>query len=110
MEINQLLNEVRQIWGKRKLNLSQIIVRMGKVFGDICKYERNERITDRESGQDALKKELGNMIVPAFVGAMIWVLIRRNALPALSKRKRNTCGKREIRMSNNKKRQHRIFF
>jgi len=61
MEINQLLADSRQIWGDRKLTLNQIIVRLGKVFGDICRYERNEKPTDRVS-QDELKKELGNLI------------------------------------------------
>jgi len=63
MEIKKLLILGRQIWGDNKPNLSQIIVRMGKVFGDICRYERNEKITDRADGEMELKKELGNMIV-----------------------------------------------
>ena len=62
MEIKQLLKESREIWEDNKLNLEQIIVRMGKIFGDICRYARNERATDRESETD-IKKELGNMIV-----------------------------------------------
>ena len=62
MQIKDILSESRQIWGDQRLNLSQIIVRMGKVFGDICKWERNDLPTDRVS-QDELKKELGNMIV-----------------------------------------------
>jgi hypothetical protein len=61
MEIKQLLNESQQIWGGKKNNLVQIIVRMGKVFGDICRYERNEKPTDAPSEAE-LKKELGNMI------------------------------------------------
>jgi hypothetical protein len=59
MEIRQLLVAARQIWPKR--TLSQIIVRMGKVFGDICRYARNEKNTDAAS-ESELKKELGNMI------------------------------------------------
>lgn len=61
MEIKQLLEESRRIWGDKKCDLSQIIVRMGKVFGDICRYERNEKPGDRISGNE-LKKEMGNMI------------------------------------------------
>lgn len=62
MEIKELLKLGKEIWGDQKLTLSQIIVRMGKVFGDICRWERNygrdkEFHTDKE-----LKKELGNMI------------------------------------------------
>lgn len=61
MEIHQLLVESRAIWGDKKLNLSQIIIRMGKVFGDICRYARNEKASDAVS-ESELKKELGNMI------------------------------------------------
>lgn len=61
MEIKQLLSEGRQIWGNKKCNLFQIIIRMGKVFGDICRYARNEKSTDATSEAE-LKKELGNMI------------------------------------------------
>jgi hypothetical protein len=56
MEIKNLLNQDREIWGGQKLNLSQIIVCMGKVFGDICRCER-DAVNDEE-----LKKELGNII------------------------------------------------
>lgn len=62
MEVQGLITVSREIWGDKKLNLSQIIARMGKIFGDIYKYERNEKPTDRVS-EDELKKELGNMIV-----------------------------------------------
>ena len=62
MEIKNLLQQSRGIWGEQKLNLSQIIVRMGKVFGDICRFERNA-VKDKDIHTDEeLKKELGNMI------------------------------------------------
>jgi hypothetical protein len=62
MEIKELLRQGRDIWGDEKLTLSQVIVRLGKIFGDICRWERNagkdiELHTDNE-----LKKELGNII------------------------------------------------
>jgi len=62
MEIKDILKIEREVWGNQKLSPSQIIIRMGKVFGDICRWERNdpkdkEIHTDRE-----LKKELGNII------------------------------------------------
>jgi hypothetical protein len=41
MEVKNLLSKGREIWGEEKLVLSQVIVRMGKVFGDICRWERN---------------------------------------------------------------------
>ena len=59
VDVKQLLAAARQIWPKRAL--PQIIVRMGKVFGDICRYTRNEKNTDTAS-ENELKKELGNMI------------------------------------------------
>jgi hypothetical protein len=62
MEIKNLLNESRQIWGSKKLTLSEIIVRMGKVYGDICRWERNAE-KDRQVHTDKeLKKEFGNII------------------------------------------------
>ncbi len=62
MEIKDLVKQGREIWGDEKMPLSQIIVRLGKVFGDICRWERNAE-KDREMHTDnELKKELGNMI------------------------------------------------
>ncbi len=62
MEINNLLQQGRDIWGGKKLNLSQIIVRMGKVFGDICRWERDAIKDKNIHTDDELKKELGNII------------------------------------------------
>lgn len=62
MEIKNLLQQGRDIWGGQKLNLGQIIVRMGKVFGDICRYER-DAVKDKDvHTENEIKKELGNMI------------------------------------------------
>ncbi|RJO60846.1 hypothetical protein C4544_04380 [candidate division WS5 bacterium] len=62
MEIKDLLRQGKEIWGDEKLSLSQIIVRMGKVFGDICRWERDaEKDKDSHNDED-LKKELGNLI------------------------------------------------
>ncbi len=62
MKIENLLNQSREIWGDKKLNLSQVIIRMGKVFGDLCRWER-DAIKDRSIHTDEeLKKELGNII------------------------------------------------
>jgi hypothetical protein len=61
MEIKQLLAESNSIWKDKKCDLSQVIIRMGKVFGDICRYARNEKPTDALNEVE-LKKELGNMI------------------------------------------------
>lgn len=63
MEIKEILKIQREIWEEQKLTVSQIIVRMGKVFGDICRWERND-LKDREIHTDEeLKKELGNIII-----------------------------------------------
>lgn len=62
MEIKDLLKDGREIWGKDKLTLSQIIVRMGKIFGDICRWERNEKKDQSFHNEEELKKELGNII------------------------------------------------
>jgi len=62
MEIKQLLKQAREIWGNERLTFSQIIIRMGKVFGDLCRWERNAP-KDKESHTGAeLKRELGNII------------------------------------------------
>ena len=62
MEIQNILQQGREIWGGKKLNLSQIIVRMGKVLGDICRYER-DAVKDKEThNENEIKKELGNII------------------------------------------------
>jgi hypothetical protein len=62
MEIKQLLRTGQEIWAGDKLTLSQIIVRMGKVFGDICRWERDAVKNKDTHTEDDLKKELGNMI------------------------------------------------
>lgn len=62
MEIKQLLKQSREIWGDERLSLAQIIVRMGKVFGDIYKWERNAKKDRGAHTDEELKKELGNII------------------------------------------------
>jgi uncharacterized protein YabN with tetrapyrrole methylase and pyrophosphatase domain len=62
MEIKELLKKSKEIWGDEKLPLSQIIVRLGKVFGDICRWERNDIKNKEIHTDDELKKEIGNLI------------------------------------------------
>lgn len=62
MEIGYLLEQGRDIWGSKKLALGQIIPRMGKVFGDICRWERNAPKDVSTHTDEELKKELGNMV------------------------------------------------
>ena len=62
MEIKQLLDQSKEIWRSEKLPLAQIIVRLGKVFGDICRFERNAPKDKEDHTDEELKKELGNLI------------------------------------------------
>lgn len=43
---------------------------MGKVFGDICRWERNSEKDVDLHNDEKLKKELGNIIFLRFVGVM----------------------------------------
>lgn len=62
METKNLLQQSREIWGSQKLSLSQIIVCLGKVFGDICRWERDAGKDKSELTHNELKKELGNIM------------------------------------------------
>ena len=62
MEINELLKKSKEIWGDEKLTLSQIIVRLGVVYGDICRWERNSAKDSARHDVSDLRKELGNII------------------------------------------------
>jgi len=62
MQIKELLVESRHIRWDQKLSLAQIIVRMGKVFGDICRRERNAIKDSSTHTDEELQKELGNII------------------------------------------------
>lgn len=62
MEIQNLLKNGKEIWGNQKLTLPEIIIRLGKVFGDICRWERNSPKDQDTHNEQELKKELGNVI------------------------------------------------
>lgn len=62
MEVKNLLKKSREIWGDQKLSIEQIIIHMGKVFGDICRWERNAPKDSEIHNDKELKKELGNII------------------------------------------------
>ena len=62
MDIKNLLEKGKEIWGSEKLTLSKIIVRMGKVYGDICRWERDAQKDKETHTDEELKKELGNII------------------------------------------------
>lgn len=61
MNIDDLLKEGREI-GWPKNTIEEIIIRMGKVFGDICRWARNHKKDKEIHTDDELKKELGNII------------------------------------------------
>jgi hypothetical protein len=62
MNIKEILSQGKEIWGNQKSSLPEIIIRMGKVFGDLCRWARNAP-KDRATHNDhELKKEIGNII------------------------------------------------
>jgi len=65
MEIDKILSDGRSIWGEQKLTLSEIIVRLGVVYGDICRYERNAPKDVPMHTKEELMKEFGNLITSA---------------------------------------------
>lgn len=62
MNIKDLHTKSRDIWGDEKLTLAQMIVVYGKVFGDICRWERGYEKDKQTHTDEDLKKEIGNMI------------------------------------------------
>ena len=62
MTIQDLLKRERALWGTQRLTLSQIIVRMGVLIGDLCRLERGaKKDTSSEADRECMK-ELGNII------------------------------------------------
>lgn len=80
METKELLKQGREIWDPEKLTLGQIIPRMGKVFGDICRWERNAPKDKTTHTDEELKKEIGNMIFSSIRWADDLGYDRKNAL------------------------------
>lgn len=62
MNIKDLLATGKTIRWPQKFPLAQIIVRMGKVFWDICRRERNASKDAPIHNDEELKKELWNII------------------------------------------------
>lgn len=63
METREISKYTKEIWGSEKMELSKVIVIIGKVFGDICCWERNYAKDVNTHTDDDLKKELGHLIV-----------------------------------------------
>lgn len=62
MTLGELQKIGKDIWGEEQLTLGQIIVRLGKIYGDICRWERNYQKDSEKHTDSELKKELGNVI------------------------------------------------
>lgn len=62
MQIDQLLTQAKVIWKNEKLELKDILIRLGKVYGDLCRWERNASKDNATHTDNELKKELGNII------------------------------------------------
>jgi hypothetical protein len=62
MQIKDLSKKAVEIWGDQKTPVSKMIVVLGKVFGDICRWERNDQKDKHLHSEEELKKELGNLI------------------------------------------------
>ena len=56
MDNKELLSISRDIWGEERLSAQEICLRMGVVYGDICRFTRDNDDTE-------LHRELGNMIL-----------------------------------------------
>lgn len=62
MEVAELLREGRTIWGSNKMSLSEIIVALGVIYGDLCRWERNAKKDEHTHTTEELQKELGNIL------------------------------------------------
>ena len=60
MKVEELLDRARKIWPET-MSEQEIAIAMGVVYGDICRYVRDNS-EGKNTDQAELKKELGNMI------------------------------------------------
>lgn len=61
-DLTSLLKAGRTIWGHDRLSLPEIVIRLGKGFGDLCAIAREQRGELSENAKRELQKELGNVI------------------------------------------------
>ena len=61
MKIDKLIIKANEIWGDEKLSEDEIAVRLGVVYGDICRYIR-DKSDNKAVNEHKFKKELGNVI------------------------------------------------
>jgi hypothetical protein len=64
MDIQQLLEQGRTIWGPEKLTVDQVAVLLNVVSGDISRQARNQ-LEGASVDDQELQKELGNLIFSA---------------------------------------------
>lgn len=62
MQIKDLEQKSKEIWGEENLPLAQMLVRLGKIYGDMCRWERDDKKNTKTHTDEELKKELGNLI------------------------------------------------
>jgi len=61
MQIEELRNQAREIWGDEPMTLDHIVATIGVVYGDICRQARKQH-EQQSVHNEALQKELGNLI------------------------------------------------
>jgi hypothetical protein len=67
-ELDDLLTEMRDIWGEDRLNLEQILVHLQVTIGDLARIQRDVYETGIPAGLSAatavqLAKEMGNVLL-----------------------------------------------
>ncbi len=62
MQIEELKNEARTIWGEEKLSLPDILIRLGVGYCDLCRIARGANKDATRLNDAEIKKELGNII------------------------------------------------
>lgn len=62
MTLKELLVQGRAIWGETRLTLPEILIRLGVVFGDLCRVARGADKDLPQQTREELEKELGNII------------------------------------------------
>lgn len=62
MQIEELKNQARTMWGDEKLTLSDVLIRLGVGYGDLCRIARGADKDQSHVNDAEIKKELGNII------------------------------------------------
>ena len=62
MEVKDLLRQAREIWGDDRMELRDILIRLGVDYGDLCRIARGADKDRALNTPDEVKKELGNIL------------------------------------------------